>query len=636
VNLKTDLSSYLAYWLTLPNHHSMFKKISLTIAVLEIFVCSITMAQPSGGPYGPVDQFYSIPETSAGIYYVAPDGDVTEPGTNQGKPTTIEQAFRQVVSGDYIILKGGVYRTGNLVLNQRITMQPFENEKPVLKGTYVAGEWRRLRENLWVTTWEHLFDTIPAGWWQRHREGMYTPMHKFNNDMVFVDGELLQSAGWEGEVDEGSFFINYDAGEVYIGTDPANRLVEITAFDIAIERAARTLNGRKSDGKGPVIRGITFTQYACRAIEIEGYNPEKVSAESEHGKDVVGTTIENCEISYCSRVAAYLRGDSLTLRHCKISHTSTEGIFILSSSDVLLEKNIFTQNNIERITGYYPAAVKIFNQCYRVTCNDNLIIDHPYSNGIWYDVGNVDGVFINNWLQNVGIQDRPYSRSSIWPGDNAFFFEISKGAMVAGNVFVDCEHGATVLNSSDVEMYNNTFVNSTVCIGRTSRSAASDHFGWHPASGPGVNERDGHVLVNNLFTATAGFHRPLVYVWQPADICESVPGPPVRQMDFNRYVLESKQKELPFILWSPYEESDCQASIHSLEDIQEINSGYEVYGNLKVQPLNSLFKSFELGNFHLINPTPSAKGVRLPGIVYEVLGLPEKPVLVQGAYAGME
>lgn len=129
----------------LPNYQNMFKKISLTTAVLEIFVCSIIMAQPSGGPYGPVNQFYSVPEASTGIYYVAPDGDVNVTGIDQDKPTTLEQAFKKVVSGDYIVLKGGVYRTGNLVLNQRITMQPFENEKPVLKGTYVAGEWRRLR-----------------------------------------------------------------------------------------------------------------------------------------------------------------------------------------------------------------------------------------------------------------------------------------------------------------------------------------------------------------------------------------------------------------------------------------------------------------------------------------------------------
>ena len=41
---------------------------------------------------------------------------------------------------------------------------------------------------------------------------------------------------------------------------------------------------------------------------------------------------------------------------------------------------------------------------------DNLIIDNRDSSGIWYDVGNVDGLFINNWIENT---------------DNGFFFEIS-------------------------------------------------------------------------------------------------------------------------------------------------------------------------------------------------------------------
>lgn len=614
----------------------MINKIILILTVLTLSAFNITKAQPSGGPYGPIDQTYTIPLVAANIYYVAPNGDENEPGNNLDKPTTIEHAFEQVVSGDYIILRGGVYRTGNLILNQKINMQPFKDEKPILKGSYVASNWRRLRENLWVTNWDHLFDSIPAGWWQRDREGMYTPLHKFNNDMVFIDGKFLQSAGWEGELDEESFFIDYDLGEVFIGSDPEGKLVEITAFDLAIERTTGTCHGKESDGKGPVIRGITFTQYAHRAIEIEGYNPEKVSAESEHGKDVVGTIIENCEISYCSRVAAYLRGDSLILRQCKISHTSTEGIFILSSNDVLIEKNIFAWNNIEQITGYYPAAVKIFNQCYRVRCNDNLIINHPYSNGIWYDVGNVDGVFTNNYLQNIGIQDRPYSRRSIWPGENAFFFEISLGAIVAGNVFVDCEHGATVLNSSNVEMYNNTFINSTVCIGRDSRSAADDHFGWHPASGPDVNEREGHVLVNNLFTATKDFHRPLVYIWQPADICQSVTRSPMKQVDFNKYVLERKNEKLPVMLWSPYKNSACQAEIYSLEEFQEINPGFDINGSLSFQFLNSVFKSPELGSYQLIDSGTAGKGTMHPDKVYDVLNLPKKKISVQGAYPGME
>lgn len=612
----------------------MNKKNSKLIFLAGLLVAGniFISAQPSGGPYGPVEESYNTNEIAGNVYFVSPNGDDKASGKTVETPTTLRGAIEKTVTGDAIVLRGGTYRTGRLVFNQGITIQPYAGEKPVLKGTYVAKKWEPLRENLWVAKWEYLFDTVPASWWLRHREGMYTPLHKFNNDMVFVDGKFLQSAGWEGEVDENSYYINYDQGEVYIGIDPTNKLVEITAFDVALKRTTGECYGRKSDGKGPTIRGITFTQYAFRALEIEGTDPNGISAESQHGKDVIGTTIENCEISYCSRVAGYLRGDHMTIRHCKISNTSTEGLFILSSNDVLLEKNIFTQNNIEQITGYYPAALKIFNQCYRVTCNDNLIIDQPYSNGIWYDVGNVDGVFTNNWLENVGNQDRPYNKSSIFPGDNAFFFEISKGATVAGNVFVNCEHGATVLNSSDVEIYNNTFVNSTVCIGRTARSAKGDHFDWHPATGPDVNERDGHILVNNLFTAKKGFQRPLVYVWQPADLCERVPDLPLKEMNHNDYILEKEDNSIPLILWSPAKNAPCQLEFSSPGDLHQNFNKYAASSTFTIQSLNTLFKSPELGNFELIDLKQETEGAVLPDAVYKMLGLEKGKVITIGAY----
>jgi parallel beta-helix repeat protein len=244
-------------------------------------------------------------------------------------------------------------------------------------------------------------------------------------------------------------------------------------------------------------------------------------------------------------VAAYLRGDRLTVRGCKVSDTSTEGLYILSSSDVLLEKNIFTRNNVERITGYYPAAVKIFNQCYRVTCRDNLITDLPFSNGIWYDVGNVDGVFINNWVEGVEDINRKISNLQTWPSESGFFFEISKGAICAGNVFVNCELGIHILNSCDVKMYQNTLVNSTACVSRSERSAEGDHFGWHPATGPGVDERDGHVFVNNLMTGDDGFNRPLLFVWQRKILCDRLKDPQFALIDHNVYVHNPSGRTLP-------------------------------------------------------------------------------------------
>jgi len=390
------------------------------------------------------------------VYYVAPNAKADAPGTSLEQPTTIEAAIERVVTGDAIVMRGGIYRTGGLTLNQGIALQPYAGERPVLKGTEVATRWEALRGNIWRTPWKQLFPAEPLGWWQRNREGMRTPLHRFNNDMVFVDGELLKSAGWEGELDAHSFYIDYKGGYVYIGANPANRLVEITAHDSALVRTSAPVHGKESDRKGPAIRGITFTQYAYRALEVEGKKhftsadeptdePVGPADPATFGKEVTGTLLENVTITYCSRVAGYFRGDGLVIRNSLVSDTSTEGIYVIGSSDVLLEKNIFRRNNIEQLTGYYPAAVKIFNQTRRVICRDNLVIDQPYSNGIWYDVGNRDAVFVNNWIEGA---------------IDGFFFEISRGATVAGNVFVRCDKGIRILNSADVRVYNNTFVDT--------------------------------------------------------------------------------------------------------------------------------------------------------------------------------
>jgi hypothetical protein len=246
------------------------------IAVYAALLLSLLLAppparaQPSGGPYGPIQQRYEVPKSAAHVYYVAPDGQADAPGTTLAQPTTLESAIARVVTGDAIILRGGTYRTGGLTLNQGITLQPYADELPVLKGTQVAAKWDALRGNLWRTFWARLFPSKPQGWWRREREGSKTPLHRFNNDMVFVDGESLRSAGWEGEVDEHSFYINYDTGQVFIGVDPTNRLVEITAWDSALVRTSQPCHGKTSDRKGPLIRGITFTQYAYRALEVEG------------------------------------------------------------------------------------------------------------------------------------------------------------------------------------------------------------------------------------------------------------------------------------------------------------------------------------------------------------------------------
>jgi parallel beta-helix repeat protein len=567
------------------------------------------------------------------IYYAASDGDSAQSGESLNKPTTLEAAVARVKTGDAIVMRGGIYRTGNLELNQGITVQPYEDEQPVLKGTDAATHWKNLGNGAWVTKWNHFFPSKPDDWWQRSIDGRKTPLWRFNNDMVFIDGRYLLSVGWLGAVDSNSYYIDYNDSLVYIGVDPTSRLLEITAHDAAIIRVTGECHGKESDHKGYTIRGITFTQYAYRALEVEGAEPVGVTDESKYGKDVVGTTLENCTISCCSRVAGYFRGDHLTVRHCKISDTRTEGIYVIASNDVLLERNIFTRNNIDSISGYYPAAVKIFNQCHRAVCRDNLIIDLPNSNGVWYDVGEVDGVFVDNWVEGVGNVSKTIPTNQLWPSSNGFFFEISKGVVVAGNVFVNCDHGMMILNSSNAKIYQNTFVNSMACIGRNGRTPAGDRFGWHSSTGPDVDKREGHVFVNNLLTGEMNFTRPLLFVWQPAVLCNQLAKPELSELDHNVYVRAAEKTRYPLILWSPAENENCQVGFDSLESLRKLYPEFEANSRFYADYGGSLFKGAELGNYQLLTDFPGAKlGMKLPEEVGTLLDRSKIEARYVGAY----
>lgn len=575
-------------------------------------------AQPTGGPYGPIDQAYSLPQVAT-IYFVAPQGDAKARGESADKPTTLASAIARVVSGDAIVLRGGVYRTGNLVLNQGITLQAYADEKPILKGTKVASQWKKLEGDVWQTQWSTLFPSKPMYWWRRERHEAQTPLHRFNNDMVFIDGKFLQSAGSIDELSADTYFINYDNNTVHIGTNPEGRVVEITAHDQALLRTSKEVHGKTTDKMGPKIRGITFTQYAWTALAIEGKRhfthldepvdePVGVADPSTYGKEVVGTLLENVTISYCSRVAGYFRGDGLIIRNSLISDTSTEGIYIIGSSNVLLERNIVQRNDIERITGYFVSAVKIINQTHNVVVRDNLILDNPSSHGVWYDVGNRNGVFVNNYVENA---------------QAGFFFEISRGVKVAGNVFVDNDKGSWILNSADAELYNNTYINSPAHFKRDLRSASGDHFAWHPATGPDVDERYGHVFANNLMVASKPNERPFVSVNQHSELCGKLKRGAIKAMDGNVYVQPHNDygsSQVALLRWTTANGDDCSATFASLDDFKQQFSDYDSNGYSLVGNPRSVFLAPDLRRYQLIKALPFKSTVLMPESLRKSVG----------------
>jgi hypothetical protein len=554
------------------------------------------------------------------VYYVAADAKSANGGESADRPTTIEAAIAKATTGDAIILRGGVYRTGDLVLNQGVTIQPYRDERPVFKGTEVATRWEKLPNGHWRTNWARLFPARPADWWVPAHHVKETPLVLFNNDMVFIDGELLAAVASEQEVTAKSYYIDYPNAQITIGADPEGHTVETTTHDNALVRTFHDVHGKKNDGKGPTIRGVTFTQYAYRALEVEGVEPQKYSDPATFGKEVVGTTLEDLTISFCSRVAGYFRGDKLVIRHCRVADCGTEGIYVINSADILLEGNVVTRtNSAEKFTGYYASAVKIFNQSYRAVIRDNLVIDNPYASGVWFDVGEVDAVFVDNWVERT---------------NDGFFFEISKGATCAGNVFVDCKPGSRVLNSSKVQLYQNTYYNSAAQFARYERSAVNDHFGWHPSAGPDVEERHSHVFVNNLVVADATFNEPLVQFWQSEAVRERLKTPHVSAMDGNVYVRRVATNAVPLIAWSPVENAKQSVDIFALDELRKLHPEFDAHSQALPDYWGPLFRSAELDRFEVMPEfTAIKKAVPLPDRIRDLLRLPANAEPFVGAYA---
>jgi parallel beta-helix repeat protein len=244
------------------------------------------------------------------------------------------------------------------------------------------------------------------------------------------------------------------------------------------------------------------------------------------------------------------------------------------------------------------------------------VIDQPHSNGIWYDVGNVDGRFLDNWVQ--GAQD-------------GFFFEISKGAVVVGNVFVNCDKGIRVLNSSNVHAYHNTLLNTVASFERTERNATNDHFGWHPSTGPDVDKREGHVFVGNLLVGDATFPKELLRFEQVKVLCGKLTRPQATRIDGNVYVREAGAHARTLVVWSPADGPDCTAEYPTLVDFQRAQSTFDAKSHYFGDYFGSVFQSSDLGNLRPVRAFRSDATV--PAEVRQFAGWPADVPLSAGAYA---
>jgi hypothetical protein len=165
---------------------------------------------------------------------------------------------------------------------------------------------------------------------------------------------------------------------------------------------------------------------------------------------------------------------------------------------------------------------------------------------------------------------------------------------------------------------HNTFVNSPVLMDRNERSAQGDHFGWHPQTGPDVNERVGHVFEANLLVADARVAGPLLRFEQPPAVCGKVTAPMTRRVDGNVYIRAGAGQ--PLVSWAPVAGTPCQTNFASLDAFRQGVPGVEAQGRALAGEGGAVFRSPELRRFELARVPEGVKPLPVSAELRQLLG----------------
>ncbi len=286
---------------------------------------------------------YPVPRDAI---FVAPDGRDTNAGASIAAPTTLARALEIAPVNSTIVLRGGVYRAGTLSLKRKLTIQAYPEESPLLLGSIVVEGWvpdTNANGRVWRRDgWKGEF---PNQLNPRFVDVKKNPLAA-NRDMTFVDGRPLWQVGSLAEVRPGAFFVDYAGDKLYIGDDPAGKVVESTthgvAFTLARPRPSDPDSGAGIDPAGSVVRGLSFGRYANQGVILARAN---------------GVLLENNAFFWNGQMGAAVHESAdVVLRGNRFTCNGRSSLSGNDATRMLLENNTFSYSNIEGYSTSWDAA----------------------------------------------------------------------------------------------------------------------------------------------------------------------------------------------------------------------------------------------------------------------------------------
>lgn len=379
---------------------------------------------------------YPVP---ANAYFVSLAGSDSNPGTITAPFATATKAIKAAPSGATIVLRQGAYHESLTVpAGKTLTIENYPGETVWFDGSSQVTNWTA-SDNAWTADgWTAQFDASPT--YTKGAADNTAPGWGFVNaaypmaahpDMVSIDGVPQTQVASAAGVKPGTFYVDYAAHRLYLGSNPTGHQVRASDLGIAL-----TINGANSK-----ILGVGFHWYAD---SVPTMGAVRVLAP--------GVLMENTVVSNNATEGIYLGGeDNLgtndTLRHVTTGGNGLLGIAASYADGLTLDAVRSTGNNSEHFNASPVSGGIKVGRIRGVTVQNSVVSDN-LGVGLWFDESTYDATVVGNDIQrNTG---------------NGIAYEISAKGLLADNLITgNGGIGMKVNNASAMTIVNNTIAANT-------------------------------------------------------------------------------------------------------------------------------------------------------------------------------
>ena len=295
--------------------------------------------------------------------------------------------------------------------------------------------------------------------------GYLYPEAPYAND-VTVDGVLLHKVGVriggkvygepESAIGPGSYFVDYDAGTVSLGSDPAGHDVEMGV----------AADGFGSQAAGVVIRDVTLDLFTSGGVEMRGaahdWTVDDVSVTAAHDTGVKlldGSLLHGGSIAWSGRYGLSAHGAGVTVDGVDVSH-----------SDAAHYRDSTTGSCVAAGGSKFVRTVGLVLR--------NSVFHDNLCNGIWLDVDTYDSTIENN--------------TSVRNEKDGIRVEVSHKMEISGNTVADNGGwGIYLSNAPDADVSGNTVTNDAngaVVLNWSGRTSPATTHGSYATSDTNVHD----------------------------------------------------------------------------------------------------------------------------------------------------